>query len=219
MTQIEKEIRATIGVDANQIRAIGLSATPFELHALQRVWTVFQRLDPSYRGFNDFGGRTIDPTVRIQPPDTLSVSSAGLRFGIPFLPRVNPTAYSLYRSFCSWSRKIGYRGTWLQYQQDCVAAIRELIVALVKHGREKGENVGICLRAINDNDRTERLLNDLGLPPNFIEVVSLFWKRGQGVICKTGRRKTCEPESPLSLYGDIKGPNGRSVPEGCAVFY
>ena len=60
----------------DRVKAIGLSATPFELHALQRVWTVFQRLGPTYRGFNDFGGRPIDLSVRIQPPDTLSMSDA-----------------------------------------------------------------------------------------------------------------------------------------------
>src|SRR5262245_11430274 len=86
LTQIEKEIMATIGADADRVKAIGLSATPFELHALQRVWTVFQRLGPTYRGFNDFGGKPIDPTVRIQPPDTLSVTAAATEFNVAFLP-------------------------------------------------------------------------------------------------------------------------------------
>jgi hypothetical protein len=127
LSQIEKEIRSTIGTDADRVKAIGLSATPFELHALQRVFTVFQRLGPTYRGFNDFGGRPIDPSVRIQPPDTLSMSDAATQFKIPFLPNVNPTAYSRHRSFLSWARKIGYVGDWQQYKQDCVDAIRKLV--------------------------------------------------------------------------------------------
>ena len=39
-----------IGSDADRVKAIGLSATPFELHSLQRVWTVFQRLGPDLSG-------------------------------------------------------------------------------------------------------------------------------------------------------------------------
>ena len=41
LSQIENAIRTTIGADADRVKAIGLSATPFELHSLQRVWTVF----------------------------------------------------------------------------------------------------------------------------------------------------------------------------------
>src|SRR5262249_52794135 len=122
LTQIEKEIRATIGADADRVKAIGLSATPFELHALKRVWTVFQRLGPTYRGFNDFGGQPIDSTARIQPPDTVSVTAAAAQFNIPFLPNINSSAYLRSRSFESWARKIGYSGTWVQYKQHCVNA-------------------------------------------------------------------------------------------------
>jgi hypothetical protein len=87
LSRIEKEIRATIGADADRVKAIGLSATPFELHSLQRVWKVFQRLGPTYRGFNEFGGKPIDPSVRIQPPDSLSVRDAAAQFKIPFLQK------------------------------------------------------------------------------------------------------------------------------------
>ena len=123
LTQIEKKIRATIDADADRVKAIGLSATPFELHALQRVWTVFQRLGPTYRGFNDFSGNPIDSTVRIQPPDTLSVTTAAAQFNIAFLPKVNAAAYLRNRSFQSWARKIGYAGTWVQYRQDSSCSI------------------------------------------------------------------------------------------------
>ena len=139
LSQIEKEIRTTIGADADRVKAIGLSATPFELHSLQRVWTVFQRLGPSYRGFNDFGGRPIDPSVRIQPPDTLSVTAAAAQFKIPFLQNVNASAYSRSRSFQSWAKKIRYAGTWVQYRQDCVKAIRDLVMALIQNKGQQGE--------------------------------------------------------------------------------
>ena len=141
LSQIEKEIRATIGADADRVKAIGLSATPFELHSLQRVWTVFQRLGSSYRGFNDFGGKPIDPSVRIQPPDSLSVTAAAAQFNIPFLQKVNSSAYSRSPSFQSWAKKISYAGTWAQYRQDCVKAIRDLVMALIQNGGSKGRVV------------------------------------------------------------------------------
>src|SRR5262249_15451205 len=118
LTQIEKEIRATIGPDADRVKVIGLSATPFELHALQRVWVVFQRLGSTSGGFIDLGGSRIDRTVRIQPPDPLSVTAAAAKFIIAFLQKVNATAYMRMRSFQSWARKINYLGTWVQYRQD-----------------------------------------------------------------------------------------------------
>ena len=42
LTQIDKQLKTSLGADADKIKAIGLSATPFELHAVQRVWTVLQ---------------------------------------------------------------------------------------------------------------------------------------------------------------------------------
>ncbi len=218
LSQIEKEIRKKIGADADRVKAIGLSATPFELHALQRVWTVFQRLGPSYRGFNDFGGQPIDPSVQIQPPDTMSMSDAAANFGIPFLPNVNPTAYSRQRSFLSWARKIGYAGSWQQYKQDCVDAIRDLVLALAKHGQQQGRVAGICLRAMNDNDRTEDLLADLHLPANQIEVVKFFGAGGKGMTVKQAIAQRKRPHLPYLFLVTSKARMGDQFPADVHYF-
>ena len=218
LSQIEKEIRSTIGADADRVKAIGLSATPFELHALQRVWTVFQRLGPTYRGFNDFGGRPIDPSVRIQPPDTLSMSDAATRFTIPFLPNVNPTAYSRQRSFITWARKIGYAGTWQQYKQDCVDAIRKLVLALALQGQQQGQIAGICLRAINDNDRTEQLLADLRLPPNVIEIVKFYGPAAKGMTVKQLIAQRSRPHLPYLFMVTSKARMGDQFPSDVHYF-
>src|SRR5262245_44603798 len=121
--------------------------------------------------------RSIQPS-EFQPPDTLSVTTAAAQFNIAFLPKVDAAAYLRSRSFQSWARKIGYAGTWVQYRPDCVNAIRDLIIAPIAHSSQRREHggapVGICLRALNDNDNTEQLLVDLNLPPHLIEVVRFY---------------------------------------------
>ena len=214
LSQIDTEIRAKIGADADNVKAIGLSATPFELHALQRVWTVFQRLGPTYRGFNDFGGQPIDPTVRIMPPDTLSMSDAATQFDIPFLGQVNPTAYARQRSFLSWARRSGYQGSWIQYQFDCVNAVRDLVLALA----QQGIATGICLRAINDNDRTEQLLADLKLPANVIEVVKFYGSGGQGMTVKQAIAERKRPDLPYLFLVTSKARMGDQFPSDVRYF-
>ena len=218
LSQIEKEIRRKIGADADRVKAIGLSATPFELHALQRVWTVFQRLGTSYRGFNDFGGQPIDGSVQIQPPDTLSMSDAAVQFSIPFLPNVNPSAYSRSRSFVSWAKKIGYSGSWQRYKQDCVNAIRNLVLALSQHGQKQGHVSGICLRAINDNDRTEDLLADLQLPANQIEIVKFYGAAGKGMTVKQAIAKRVRPNLPYLFLVTSKARMGDQFPADAKYF-
>jgi hypothetical protein len=221
LSRIEKEIRATIGADADQVKAIGLSATPFELHSLQRVWKVFQRLGPTYRGFNDFGGKPIDPSVRIQPPSSLSVTKAALQFKIPFLQKVNASAYSRGTSFQSWAKKIRYAGTWVQYRQDCVKAIRDLVKALIQNpGPQMDGNpaaVGICLRAINDNDHAEQLLADLNLPSNLIEVVRFYGVGGQGMTVKQVIANRKRPDLPY-LFMVTKARMGDQFPSDVQYF-
>ena len=222
LSQIEKEIRATIGADAERVKAIGLSATPFELHSLQRVWTVFQRLGPSYRGFNDFGGKPVDPSARIQPPDTLSVTAAAAQFQIPFLRMVNASAYSRSRSFQSWAQKFGYSGTWGQYRQDCVKALRDLVMALIQNRGQQGERsqaaVGICLRAINDNDRTEQLLADLNLPSHLIEVVRFYGTGGKGMTVKQVIAQRKKPHLPYLFMVTSKARMGDQFPSDVQYF-
>ena len=218
LSQIEKEIRSTIGADADRVKAIGLSATPFELHTLERVWTVLQRLSPAYRGFNDFGGHPIDPSVRIQPPDTLSMSDAAARFELPFLPSVNAVAYSRSRSFITWARRIGYAGTWEQYKDDCVAAIRDLVLALAREESQQGHGTGICLRAINDNDRTEQLLADLRLPSNDIEIVKFYGAGGKGMTVKQVIAQRSRPELPYLFMVTSKARMGDQFPSSVRYY-
>lgn len=222
LSRIEKEIRATIGSDADHVKAIGLSATPFELHSLQRVWKVFQRLGPTYRGFNDFGGEPIDRTVWIQPPNSLSVTDAAAQFNIPFLQKVNASAYSRSTSFQSWANKIRYAGTWIQYREDCVTAIRDLVVALIQNGGQQGEGgpaaVGICLRAINDNDHTEQLLADLYLPGHLIEVVRFYGTGGQGMTVKQVIAQRKKPHLPYLFMVTSKARMGDQFPSDVQYF-
>lgn len=214
LTQIDKQLKASLGADAEKIKAIGLSATPFELHALQRVWTVFQRLNAGYRGFNDFGGQPIDSNVKVSPPNTLSMTDAAAQFGIPFLRLVHPAAYAKQRSFASFVRRTGYSGSWQQYQLDCVDAVRDLVLALAASKRP----LGICLRAINDNDQTEQLLADLKLPSHMIEVVKFYGAGGQGMTVKQAIAARCNPQLPYLFLVTSKARMGDQFPSDVEYF-
>jgi hypothetical protein len=218
LTQIEKKIAELLGDDADRVKIVGLSATPFELHALKCVWTVFQRLGATYRGFNDFGGTPVDSTVAIEPPDTISVSSAAVRFNIPFLPMVNPTAYSRSTSFDRWARKIGYSGTWEEYRQECAAAMRELVLALIDSQEDQAKPVGICLRAINDNDRTEQLLNDIDLPTDRVEVIRFYGNGGKGMAVKQVIAQRARPDLPYLFLVTSKARMGDQFPSDVRYF-
>ena len=146
------------------------------------------------------------------------MSDAATRFNIPFLPNVNPTAYSRHRSFLTWARKIGYAGTWQQYKQDCVDAIRELVLALALQGQQQGHVVGICLRAINDNDRTEQLLADLHLPSNVIEIVKFYGTGGQGMTVKQLIAQRARPHLPYLFMVTSKARMGDQFPSDVHYF-
>jgi hypothetical protein len=157
---------------------------------------------------------------RRQPAKSLSVTAAGIQFNIPFLPRVNATAYARARSFVSWARKINYAGPWIQYRQDCVNAIRELIIALIQRGghHQAPSPVGICLRALNDNDHTEQLLADLNLPNHLIEVVRFFGTGGQGQTVKHVIARRQKPHLPYLFMVTSKARMGDQFPSDVRYF-
>jgi hypothetical protein len=124
------------------------------------------------------------------------------------------------RSFLSWAQKINYAGTWAQYRQDCVNAIRDLIIALIQRGGHHGAQspVGICLRALNDNDHTEQLLADLNLPSHLIEVVRFFGTGGQGQTVKQVIAQRQKPHLPYLFMVTSKARMGDQFPSDVSYF-
>ena len=81
LLQIFDQIKEALGADAPDRVFIGLSATPFELHDIQAVWTVRQYLTSAYVGFNYFGGKVIDQDATVSPPRTISFTDLGQEIG------------------------------------------------------------------------------------------------------------------------------------------
>jgi hypothetical protein len=113
-----------------------------------------------------------------------------------------------------------YQGNWTQYRRDCVNAIRDLVLALIKHGghHQAGRPVGICLRALNDNDHTEQLLADLNLPPHLIEVVRFFGTGGQGQTVKQVIAQRQKPHLPYLFMVTSKARMGDQFPSDVRYF-
>jgi hypothetical protein len=104
------------------------------------------------------------------------------------------------------------------YQQDCVGAIRDLILALANHAQQQGKIAGICLRAINDNDRTEQLLTDLRLPANQIEIVKFYGTGGQGMMVKQAIAQRVRPQLPYLFMVTSKARMGDQFPSDVHYF-
>lgn len=124
------------------------------------------------------------------------------------------------RSFPGWAKKISYQGTWTQYRQDCISEIRKLVLALIKHGghHQTGSAVGICLRALNDNDHAEQLLCDLNLPCHLIEVVRFFGTAGRGQTVKQVIAQRQRPNLPYLFMVTSKARMGDQFPSDVHYF-
>jgi hypothetical protein len=74
LAQIFDRIEQEIGGDRSTHWFVGLSATPFELNDLSRVWEVKQYLTEGYSGFNFFNQDAITDGVNITPPETMGMT-------------------------------------------------------------------------------------------------------------------------------------------------
>jgi hypothetical protein len=103
-----------------------------------------------------------------------------------------------------------------------VKAIRDLVMALIQNGGQQGDGgptaVGICLRAINDNDHTEQLLADLNLPGHLIEVVRFYGTGGQGMTVKQVIAQRKKPHLPYLFMVTSKARMGDQFPSDVQCF-
>lgn len=198
--RIEQELNST----RDDHWFVGLSATPFELNDLERVWEVRQYLSENYSGFNFFNQRPISDDVRIVPPVTLSLGGFGDSIGCPFMRNVSMAAYGgPEKSFTRHAKKIGYDGTQDDYRVDVQDALRESIYAVLdeyEEEEEEGPPVGLCIRAFNDNAKTTALIQQLALDPELIEVIEYFGPRSTNVSVKRAIAQRQRPDLPLVLF-------------------
>jgi hypothetical protein len=176
---------------------VGLSATPFEMNDLQRFWEVRQSLTQDYSGFNFFNESPISEGVDIIPPETLSLTDFAERIGIEFIAKVSMAAYDGRTTFDRHARRIGYDKDQDAYRTDTENALRSAIYTLLdQYAADSAEPVGLCLRAFNDNRKTQALMDRLALDPERIEVVEYYGNDTGGFSVKRaiGRRK--RPDLP-----------------------
>lgn len=187
LQQIFEDIEAALGTDWSDHRFVGLSATPFELNDLSQVWEVRQYLSSGYSGFNAFNGAAIDPSVHITPPETIGLSRYAERVGVPFLADISMAAYAGSETvFARHADKIGFGGDQDDYQEAVVEALRQTLIATLAEYRdeEPTQVVGLCVRAFNDNTRTDALIARLGLDSDQVEVIRYYGARANRASVK-----------------------------------
>lgn len=164
---------------------VGLSATPFELNDLERIWEVRQALTPNYSGFNFFNGAPISPGVDVRPPVTMGLSQWSREHGPAFMRHVSMAAYTgSTKSFGTHAGRIGYDGDQEDYRADVEKALATLILDFARRAPRAGGPGGLCLRVFNSNERTRDLIARLDLDPRKIEVVEYFGAEAMNLSIK-----------------------------------
>lgn len=203
LQQIFVDIEASLGTDWTDHRFVGLSATPFELNDLSEVWEVRQYLSSGYSGFNAFNGAAIDPSIQITPPETIGLTRYAEAVDEPFLADVSMAAYDGSQSvFDRHAGKIGFEGDQDAYQEAVVATLRSALTATLAdyEAAEPGRVVGLCVRAFNDNARTEALIMRLGLDPERVEVIRYYGARANSLSIKKMIARRGRPDLPYVIF-------------------
>jgi hypothetical protein len=211
LLQIFDRIDEALGANAGDRVFIGLSATPYELHDINSVWKVNQYLTSAYSGFNYFGGKVIDLDVDVTPPTTMSFAAFGTQINVPFLGNVSLAAYDAEPgAFHRFARKIGYEKTQDQYRKEVEAALRASILHMARNGSTPAS--GICIRLFNNNIRSNRLIRNLFLPSNEIEVIEYFGSDHKGRSVKRAIRDRARPDLPFLIAVTNRARMGDAFP-------
>jgi hypothetical protein len=202
LMQIFDRIEQAIGSTRNDHWFVGLSATPFELNDLERVWEVRQSLTSDYSGFNFFNGLAISPDVEVVQPTTMGLTEFEKWIGVPFLANISMSAYDKAGStFARHAKKIGYGGDQSDYQIEVEHALRNAVYELLdRYAQDDEWPVGLCIRAFNDNARTRALIGRLALDAARIKVMEYFGPQAGGASVKRAIARRSHPELPFIVF-------------------
>jgi hypothetical protein len=209
LLQIFDQIKEALGDDAPDRVFIGLSATPFELHDIQAVWTVRQYLTSSYIGY--FGGKVIDEEATVTPPRTLSFAKFGQEIRLPFFGSVSLAAYDAEgAAFNRFADRIHNAGTQDEYRREVEKTLRAAILHSARGSSTRG--VGICIRLFNNNIRSHRLIQNLRLPSAEIEVIEYFGSDHHGQSVKRAIRQRKHSALPFLIAVTNRARMGDAFP-------
>lgn len=217
LLQIFDAIDEALGDDAKERVFIGLSATPFELYGINSVWKVDQYLASSYRGFNYYGGKSIDPEANVEPPRTISFGDLGDELDLPFLEDVSLQAYeALPHVFTRFADRIDFKENQERYRRAVEKTLCEAILKLAKKGSTPA--TGICIRLCNNNLRSHQLLRNLDLPEGEIEVVEYFGNDHKGMSVKRALKHRKRPDLPFLIAVTSRARMGDAFPRDVEWF-
>jgi hypothetical protein len=162
---------------------LGVSATPYISHDIDTMFRVNHRLGEGYCGFNFCKGEVLDPDAEeVRAPKIVSFSEFASETGIPLddVDRGAYYKYDQYVRYCKRRKKIEPEMECLDYA-DYKVMVEQTVAAAVNH-RLKGKRVGMCLRFINNVERTDRFYEKLKpYLDGSIEVVKYY--RAENIDC------------------------------------
>jgi hypothetical protein len=219
LTQIFTRIEEEIGRERKDHWFVGLSATPFELNHLSNVWRVRQYLSPTYSGYNFFGGNAISDDVAVNPPTTMGMSEFADWIKVPFIKNVSMSAYTGSSTvFQRHADKVGYAGDQAEYQEEVKRTLKLAILKTLGKDTHADGAIGFCIRAFNDNARTEEFIRRLKLSPKKVEVVRYFGSDATGSSVKRIIARRKNPELPYIVFVTNRARMADAFPSGVRYF-
>lgn len=221
LAQIFDRIEQALGSTRDDHSFIGLSATPFEMNDVEGFWEVRQYLTSAYSGFNFFNGRPISLNVDIQPPKTMSLTQFSHSIKIPFMSKVVMSAYDSKKSttFPRVAKALDYEGDLPTYRAEVEKSLRTAIYALLEDYKSDTEwPVGFCIRAFNNNAKTDLLINILDLDPKRIEVIKYYDPYTDGMSVKRVIARRLRPDLPYVMFVTNRARMADAFPVGVRFF-
>lgn len=184
---------------------IGLSATPFEIYEQEDFFKIHMPLPDTYLGFNFIRGKEIDVSANVKQPEYLSFAQ------FSYINKMEPLDFNV-------------RG-WKNYEDLTLpiklkSLISKVISMPYNFFTEKGFGVprGICIRAVNNNEDTKRLVRELNLDPEQIEILGYYDQFGKGISVKQMLAERKSPHLPFIIFVTSKARLGDAFPKQVDYF-
>lgn len=184
---------------------IGLSATPFEIYEQEDFFKIHMPLPDSYLGFNFIRGKAIDPKANVKNPLYLCFSE------FASLNNMGPLDFNV-------------RG-WKNYEDESLpkklsSLINKIISMPYNFFTEEGDGVprGICIRAVNNNEDTKRLVRELNLDSDKVEILGYYDQFGKGMSVKQMLAERKSLHLPFIVFVTSKARLGDAFPKQVDYF-
>jgi hypothetical protein len=215
--RIFRAIEEALNIPKGSHAFIGTSATPYEMHDVDGIWVVSQRLGPTYTGFNLFAGKKIDPDAECKTPVIHSLTEFAALTGARFLANFNLSAIDKPGAFYRHRKRLGLPDTmdYDQYRKAAIRSLRDALIWLAKNN--PNQPFGVCVRARNNNNFARLLDHELKLGRVY-ETMQYNGEEAKDRSVKHLLATRQRPNDPYLLFVTNRARMGDAFPSSAKYF-